>query len=150
MSRSTGFGHWTHGDRADFCGEGVGSYIIVTRGSSDLVMTEKPVYWFGNSKEDLCDFPNEARREAGFALWKVQQGQPAPDFKPMPIVGQGVQEIRIRTEDAYRIFYVAKFEEAIYILHVFQKKTQKTSQHDIQLGQRRYKDLIQQRQKQES
>ncbi len=113
MNRSTGFGHWTDGDRADLCGEGIASYIIVTRSPSDLVMTEKPVYWFGNSKEDLCDFPNEARREAGFALWKVQQGQPAPDFKPMPIVGQGVQEIRIRTEDAYRIFYVAKFEEAI-------------------------------------
>jgi phage-related protein len=112
-------------------------------------MNEKPVYWFGSSKEDLCDLPNEARSEAGFALWKIQQGQAPPDFKPMPIVGQGVQEIRIRTEDAYRIFYIAKFEEAIYILHVFQKKTQKTSQQDIQVGQRRYKDLIQQRQNQE-
>jgi phage-related protein len=116
----------------------------------DSVVTEKPVYWFGTSKEDLCEFPNEARREAGFALWKVQQGQPPPDFKPMSIVGQGVQEIRIRTEDAYRIFYVAKFEEAIYILHVFQKKKQKTSQQDIQVAQRRYKDLTQQRQNQEN
>ena len=67
----------------------------------------------------------------------------------MSIVGKGVQEIRIRTEDAYRIFYIAKLEEAIYVLHVFQKKTQKTSQNDIELGQQRYKTLLKQRQNQE-
>ena len=67
----------------------------------------------------------------------------------MSIVGKGVQEIQIRTEDAYRIFYIAKFEEAIYVLHVFQKKTQKTSQNDIELGQQRYKTLLKQRQNQE-
>jgi phage-related protein len=113
------------------------------------VMSEKPIYWFGSSREDISDFSEGARREAGFALWKVQQGQPAPDFKPMPIVGPGVQEIRIRTEDAYRIFYIAKFEEAIYVLHVFQKKTQKTTQNDIQIGQRRFKELLHLRKQQE-
>ncbi|OUC16101.1 MAG: hypothetical protein B0A82_03285 [Alkalinema sp. CACIAM 70d] len=110
-------------------------------------MTEKSIHWIGTSREDLQSFPIEARREAGFALWKLQQGKPPPDFKPMPIVGQGVQEIRIRTEDAYRVFYVAKFEEAIYILHAFQKKTQKTAQSDIELGQKRYRTLLQQRHK---
>jgi phage-related protein len=64
----------------------------------------------------------------------------------MPIIGKGVQEIRIRTTDAYRIFYIAKFSEAIYILHAFQKKTQKTPRNHIELGQQRYKQLIQERQ----
>ena len=64
----------------------------------------------------------------------------------MSIVGKGVQEIRIRTPDAYRIFYIAKFAEAIYILHAFQKKTQKTARNNIELGQQRYKQLLQERQ----
>lgn len=63
----------------------------------------------------------------------------------MPIVGKGVEEIRIRTDNTSRIFYVARFEEAVYVLHVFQKKTQKTSCSDIELGQKRYKQLLQQR-----
>ena len=106
---------------------------------------DKPIHWLGTSQEDLCDFSDEARREAGFALWNIQQGKPPTDFKPMPIVGKGVQEIRIRTGDAYRVFYVTRFEEAIYVLHAFQKKTQKTARGDIELGQQRYKFLIQQR-----
>jgi phage-related protein len=60
--------------------------------------------------------------------------------------GKGVEEIRIRTDDAYRIFYVARFEEAVYVLHAFQKKSQKTSRSDIELGQQRYNQMIQQRQ----
>ena len=112
-------------------------------------MVDKNIHWIGSSQEDLQDFPAEARREAGFTLWKIQQGKTPPDLKPMAIVGKGVQEIRIRTEDAYRIFYIAKLEEAIYVLHVFQKKTQKTSQNDIGLGQQRYKTLLKQRQNQE-
>lgn len=71
------------------------------------------------------------------------------DFKPMPAVGSGVEEIRIRTEDTYRIFYVARFEEAVYVLHAFQKKTQKTSKQDIQLGQQRHKQMLQYRQEQQ-
>lgn len=110
---------------------------------------DKPIHWIATSQEDLRDFSDEARREAGFALWNIQQGKPPSDFKPMPIVGKGVREIRIRTEDAYRMFYVARFEEAIYVLHVFQKKTQKTSRVDIELGQQRYKFLLKQRQNHE-
>jgi phage-related protein len=110
----------------------------------------KRIGWIGTAQEDLRDCPDEVRREAGFALWNIQQGQPPADFKPMPIVGAGVQEIRIRTEDAYRIFYVAKFEEAVYVLHVFQKKTQKTTRSDIELGQQRYKTLLKARQNEES
>lgn len=64
----------------------------------------------------------------------------------MSTVGQGVEEIRIRTDNAYRIFYVVRFSEAIYVLHAFQKKTQKTSKKDINIGQQRYKQLTEHRQ----
>ncbi|WP_373541446.1 type II toxin-antitoxin system RelE/ParE family toxin [Chamaesiphon sp.] len=108
-------------------------------------MEDKPINWIGSSLEDLCSFSEEARRKAGFELRKIQQGQDPTDFKPMSIVGKGVQEIRIRTEDAYRIFYVAKFAESIYVLHTFQKKTQKTAKGDIELGQKRYEWMLQER-----
>ncbi|MFM2311919.1 MAG: hypothetical protein RLZZ04_1195 [Cyanobacteriota bacterium] len=109
-------------------------------------MTDKPIYWIGSSKEDIADFPTEARRKAGFQMRAVQKEQSPSDFKPMSTVGQGVEEIRIRTDNAYRIFYVARFSEAIYVLHAFQKKTQKTSKKDIKIGQQRYKQLTEYRQ----
>jgi phage-related protein len=106
---------------------------------------DKPITWIGTSKVDLRDFPEDARRKAGLELRSIQQGKMPTDFKPMPTVGKGAQEVRIRTEDAYRIFYVARFAEAIYVLHVFQKKTQKTTKHDLQLGQARYDEMIDRR-----
>jgi phage-related protein len=109
-------------------------------------MTDKPIEWIGSTKKDLIDLPDDARRKAGFELRSIQQGDFASDFKSMSIVGKGVEEIRIRTDDAYRIFYVARFEEAVYVLHVFQKQTQKTARSDIEIGQQRYKQMIQQRQ----
>jgi phage-related protein len=110
------------------------------------MMEPKPVQWVGSARDELRDFPDDVRLEAGFAIWAVQQGEDPPDSKPMPIIGKGVQEIRIRTTDAYRIFYIAKFAEAIYILHAFQKKTQKTARSNIELGRQRYKQLLQERQ----
>jgi phage-related protein len=108
-------------------------------------MTIKPIRWVGAAREEIQSLPEDARKEAGFALWTIQQGIPPSDFKPMSIVGQGVEEIRIRTEDAYRVFYIARFEEAIYVLHAFQKKTQKTAKKNIEVGQKRYQQLLQNR-----
>ncbi len=105
-------------------------------------MVDKPIVWMGTAREDLADFSEEARRKAGFQLRAVQRGQEPSDFKPMSIVGAGVEEIRIRADGAYRIFYVARFEEAVYVLHAFQKRTQKTAQQDIQIGVQRYKQVI--------
>jgi phage-related protein len=99
---------------------------------------EKPLTWIGSSREDLRQFPAEARRRAGFELRAVQRGDEPSDFKPMHIVGLGTYELRLQTDDAYRVFYIAKFQETVYVLHAFQKKTQKTSKHDIALGQQRY------------
>lgn len=112
-------------------------------------MTDKPINWIGTSLEDISNFPESARRKAGFQLRLVQRGEEPTDFKSMSVVGAGVKEIRIRTEDAYRVFYVAKFAEAVYVLHAFQKKTQKTPKLDIEIGQRRYQQLLQYRKSRE-
>jgi phage-related protein len=103
----------------------------------------KPIEFRGGALNDLSRFPAAARREAGYQLYQVQEGLDPDDWKPMNRVGRGVREIRIRENDgAFRVIYVANFEEAIYVLHCFQKKTQKTSPDDIALASRRYKDLI--------
>jgi phage-related protein len=102
-------------------------------------MDDKTIVWIGSSRDDVRRFPREARRKAGLELRAVQRGQEPTDFKPIPSVGASVYEIRIHVHDAYRVFYVAKFEEAIYVLHAFQKKTQKTAKHDIVFGRQRYR-----------
>jgi phage-related protein len=103
----------------------------------------KPLQFRGSSLEDLRRFPDAARREAGYQLDKVQDGEEPSDWKPMATVGQGVQEIRIRDESgAFRVMYVAKFEQAIYVLHCFQKKTEQTSKTDVDLAKKRYAALL--------
>lgn len=96
----------------------------------------------GDSKEDLIAFPADARREAGYQLEKVQRGEVPQDWKPMGSVGSGVREIRIReASGAYRVIYLATRPEGIYVLHCFQKKTQKTSRGDLNLAQSRFKAI---------
>jgi phage-related protein len=87
----------------------------------------KPVEFRGSSLDDLRAFPVPARREAGYPV----------DWKPMPRIGSGVQEIRIRdAAGAFRVIYVAKFADAVYVLHCFfKKKTQKTSKTDVELAE---------------
>lgn len=93
--------------------------------------------------------PEDARETAGYQLFKVQQGKEPDDWKPMSMVGTGVREIRVWEESGtYRILYVARFEEALYVLHVFEKRSQKTPQRDIQLAKERYADLVRWRKEQ--
>ena len=88
-------------------------------------------------------FPLTARREAGYQLDQVQNGREPDDWKPMNTMGQGVKEIRIRDEaGAFRVLYVTKFADAIYVLHCFQKKTEKTSKADVELAAKRYRELL--------
>lgn len=61
------------------------------------------------------------------------------DWKPMPSVGPGVNEIRIHTQDEHRVMYLAKFEEAIYVLHAFEKKSQQTREMDLTRTRERLK-----------
>jgi phage-related protein len=103
----------------------------------------KPVEFRGSSLADLRAFPEQARRESGHQIDQVQQGVERDDWKPMPSIGPGVQEIRVRdASGAFRVVYVAKFARAIYVLHCFQKKTQKTSRADLAMAGKRYQELI--------
>lgn len=108
-------------------------------------MTVKPITWLGDSRERVREFPGEARGAVGFELWEVQQGNDPSDWKPMPSVGLGVREIRLRAGNAYRLIYVARFAEAVFVLHAFEKKSRKTSRPDLELARTRFKTLIQER-----
>ncbi|MCK9394252.1 MAG: type II toxin-antitoxin system RelE/ParE family toxin [Methylobacter sp.] len=101
----------------------------------------KDIIFLGNSKDDLKDFPDEARREAGFQLYTVQSGFEPSDWKPMPSIGSGVREIRIKIGGAFRVVYLATRPEGAYVLHCFQKKSQQTAKHDIALAQARFKQI---------
>ena len=93
--------------------------------------------------EDLRAFPLTARREAGHQLDQVQNGREPDDWKPMSAVGRGVKEIRIRDEaGAFRVLYLAKFADAVYVLHCFQKKTEKISKADLGIAAKRYRELL--------
>ena len=103
----------------------------------------KSIEFLASSLGNLRAFPQAARRQAGYQLNRVQRGLEPDDWKPMNTVGPGVREIRIRdTAGAFRVLYVAKFDDAVYVLHCFQKKTQKTSKADVSLATQRYRDLL--------
>ncbi|ATD60134.1 hypothetical protein CNX70_07965 [Janthinobacterium svalbardensis] len=99
----------------------------------------KTLKFVGGSQDDLTDFPLEARRMAGFELWQAQIGKMPSDWKAMPTVGAGAYEIRIHVLGEWRVIYVAKRADAVYVLHCFQKKSQKTAKEDIALAAKRYK-----------
>jgi phage-related protein len=102
----------------------------------------KRLAFVGSSRSDLKDFPDTARRKAGFQLERVQRGLEPEDWKPMTSVGPGVREIRIKeVSGAFRLIYVAAFAEAVFVLHAFQKKTQRTPLRDLDLATARYKEL---------
>ena len=96
----------------------------------------------GTSLEDLRAFPELAKREAGYQIDRVQKGLEPDDFKPMTTVGESVYEIRVKEPSgAFRVIYIAKFEKFIYVLHCFQKQTQRTLKKDIDLAKRRFQEL---------
>jgi phage-related protein len=102
----------------------------------------RPVCFLGDSLKCLRDFPEGARHDAGYQLDKVQRGRQPDDFKPMPVIGNGVVEIRVSSSSgAYRVIYLARQPEAVYVLHAFQKKTQATSKKDLEIAKRRFRQL---------
>jgi phage-related protein len=107
---------------------------------------DKEIRWIGSSFNDLLAFPEEARREAGFQLSKVQAGLDPDNWKPFAAVGPSTREIRINESDGiYRVMYVTKFKEAIYVLHCFQKQSQTTSLHDRNIAEARYRAMVNER-----
>jgi phage-related protein len=107
---------------------------------------EKRIEWRGSSLSDIRGFPEDARRDAGRQLHLLQQGEESVDWKPMSAVGPGTIEIRVRDGGEHRVIVVSKFVEAIYVLHAFVKKSQRTSRRDLRLSKQRYRDLVAERQ----
>ena len=105
----------------------------------------KDIIWEGSSRKDLSAFPVNARRRAGYELFNVQSGEEPSDWKPIHGVGRGVKEIRIHLENEYRVIYVANFKDAVYVLHSFVKKTQKTAKKDIEIAKNRYQEILKKR-----
>ena len=102
----------------------------------------KPLVFLGDALEQLRDFPEDARRQAGVQLHKIQLGLEPNDWKPMATIGPGVREIRIRDEaGAFRVIYVTRIEDAVYVLHAFQKKTQQTAKRDLDLATSRLRQM---------
>ena len=101
----------------------------------------KDAIFLGTSKSDLLAFPDDARREAGFQLFLVQSGLDPSNWKPISTIGAGVRELRISVRGAFRVIYLATRPEGIYVLHCFQKDTQKTSLRDIELARARFKEI---------
>jgi phage-related protein len=107
------------------------------------MLPSKAIEFLGTSRRALSAFPDEARRTAGFQLDRVQRGMDPIDWKPLPSVGPATIELRVREQaGAFRVVYVAKYPDAVYVLHAFQKKRRKTSRLDIQLARARYAELM--------
>jgi len=123
-------GHWTLTQHPSSC------ILCQGRKASDLAR--------GLPRRDQ-GLPRRRTAVAGFQLWRVQRGLEPNDWKPMPSVGPGVQEIRIHTGAEHRVFYIAKFAEAVYVLHAFEKRTRRTSQDDLDLARHRLRLLLHQR-----
>ncbi len=106
----------------------------------------KPVRFLGDSLQCLRDFPGDARHDAGYQLDKVQRGLQPDDFKSMPTIGKGVEEIRIRDDSGiYRVIYTARRADAVFVLHAFQKKTQRTSKREIEIAIARFREMMKDR-----
>ena len=105
-------------------------------------MSEKPLIWLGDSRDAIRAFPDDVRQIAGFQLWRVQRGLEPNDWKPMPSVGLGVQEIRIHTGTEHRVLYLAKFAEAVYVLHAFEKRSRRTPGREIEIGRGRLREAV--------
>lgn len=102
----------------------------------------KLLRFVGDSLKRLREFPDDARQDAGYQLDRVQRGEQPDDFKPMSSIGLGVEELRIWGESGtYRVIYTARLADAVYVLHAFQKKTQATSDRDIELARSRFVKL---------
>ena len=109
------------------------------------MIRRKPIRWLGDSLNRVRKFSPEAQRLVGTELRHVQEGEMPADWKPIRTVGPGVNEIRVHAESEYRALYVAKFAESVYVLHAFEKQARKTPKHDIDLAEKRYRDLIAER-----
>jgi phage-related protein len=108
-------------------------------------MVPKPLLWLGTARSDVRNFPEIVRGKVGHELFQIQQGLTPSDWKPMTSVGPGVMELRIHAGGAFRVIYLARHEEGVYVLHAFEKRSRQTRTVDIELAQKRLRDLIRSR-----
>lgn len=102
----------------------------------------KDVIFVGNSLVRIRGFPKDARLDAGFQIDKVQRGESPDDWRSLKTVGKGVKEIRIRgPKGQYRVVYLACLDDEVFVLHAFQKKTQKTRKLDIDLARKSLREM---------
>ncbi len=132
LQRSLRMGAWVR--------DGLAAYIQTD------IMTLRPIRFLGDSLKRLREFPKETRQDAGYQLDQVQRGRRPTDFKPMPSIGKGVEEIRVWDESGtYRVIYTARLADAVVVLHAFQKKTQTTSKQDLGIAKERFAQLMRER-----
>lgn len=106
----------------------------------------KPIAFVADALKSLRAFPEQARQDAGYQLDRIQRGLQPDDFKPMPVIGAGVEELRVWCEQgSFRVVYLARLADVVVVLHAFQKKSQATPKADIDLAARRYRELIRSR-----
>ena len=102
----------------------------------------KELEFLGDSLDQIRSFPADAKQDIGYQLDRVQNGNQPDDWKPMSSIGVGVQEIRVKDSSGiYRIIYLAKWRDVVYVLHAFKKKAQKTSNKDLKLARKRLKAI---------
>ena len=102
----------------------------------------KEVVFTGSSLNEIRSFPLDARQDAGFQIDKVQRGEAPDNWKPMKSIGKGVREIRIKAASGhYRVIYLVNQEDAVFVLHAFQKKSRKTRKSDIDLARKRLNEI---------
>ncbi len=101
----------------------------------------KPIQFIGTSRQRLKEFPDQARRQAGYELGELQKGRMPYDWKPMSAIGPGTIEIRIHEPHEHRVICVSKFSEAIYVIHVFEKKSQKTLKRELEIARKNYAQI---------
>lgn len=109
----------------------------------------KPVGWMGSARRDLLAFPARPRAEIGHALYLAQIGRRHPGAKTLKGFGGGhaIEIVEDHDGDTYRAVYTVRFEEAVYVLHVFQKKSKSgaaTPKHEIDVIRLRLMQLEQQ------
>jgi phage-related protein len=103
---------------------------------------DKPIYWMGRSRDTVRHFPKATKEQVGYQLYRLQKGLTPTDWKPLKTVGKGAMEIGLHVPHEHRIVYVAKYEEAVYVLHAFEKKQQKTAKREIAIALKAYSTLI--------
>jgi phage-related protein len=103
----------------------------------------RPIEFLGDSLKVISGFPNDARQAAGYQLRRVQDGEAPDDFKPIPAVGKGVEEIRIwASSGTFRVIYTARLADKVYVLHAFEKKTQAMPASEKEIARTRFKRLM--------